>query len=60
MCPLQLAGADQVTYPPTQCLDWNQSSIEFYERAGAANLSKAEGWLSFRMTREVMMAFVAK
>jgi len=43
-----------------QCLDWNQSSIEFYERAGAANLSKAEGWLSFRMTREVMMAFVAK
>ena len=22
-------------YLPTQCLDWNASSIEFYERAGA-------------------------
>ena len=25
---------------PLQCLDWNTSSIEFYERAGAVNLSK--------------------
>jgi len=43
-----------------QCLDWNASSIEFYERAGAVNLSKAEGWLSFRMNREVMQAFLKK
>ena len=63
---------------PLQCLDWNTSSIEFYERAGAVNLSKvflrfycifsffyfflnqAEGWLSFRMNREVMQAFLKK
>ena len=43
-----------------QCLDWNKPSIEFYERAGAVNLSGAEGWLSFRMDREVMHKFVAK
>jgi hypothetical protein len=43
-----------------QVLDWNKPSIDFYERAGAVNLSAAEGWLSFRMDQPAMQTFLAK
>lgn len=32
-----------------ECLDWNESSIKFYESLGAKRQS---GWLKFRMSRE--------
>ena len=39
-------------YLPTQCLDWNASSIEFYERAGAVDnddyCRKDEHWTFLR------------
>jgi len=43
-----------------QVLDWNKPSIEFYEKAGAVDLSAKEGWLSFRMVEEKMKEFVNK
>jgi hypothetical protein len=31
-----------------QVLDWNESSIEYYKRKGAVNLTAEEGWIVFR------------
>jgi len=42
-----------------QVLDWNKPSIEFYKKHGAVDLSAAEGWLNFRMNKQVMQNFVA-
>lgn len=39
-------------------LDWNTPSIEYYKRQGAVDLSTAEGWLCFRMNKDVMERFV--
>ena len=39
-------------------LDWNKSSIAFYKKKGAQDLSESGGYKSFRMEREVMENFV--
>ncbi len=39
-------------------LDWNKPSIEFYKSLGAVDLTGKEGWLAFRMNKEVMQEFV--
>ena len=39
-------------------LDWNKPSIEFYKSKGGIDLTEKEGWLSFRLTRSAMEAFV--
>lgn len=41
-------------------LDWNQPSIDFYLRRGAANLNERDGKLLFQMDREAMGAFLQK
>jgi len=33
-------------------LNWNKPSIDFYKSLGAVDLTKEEGWHSFRLTRE--------
>ena len=43
-----------------QVLDWNTPSIEYYKRQGAVDLSTKEGWLCFRMNKDVMERFVQK
>ncbi|CAG2110685.1 unnamed protein product [Medioppia subpectinata] len=32
------------------CLDWNHSSIEFYKKLKAVDLTEADGWHCFRLT----------
>ena len=39
-------------------LDWNKPSIDFYKSKGGIDLTEKEGWLSFRLTRSAMEAFV--
>jgi len=43
-----------------QCLNWNQSSIDFYKRQGGVNMNEAEGWLDFRMDKQTMTNFINK
>ena len=33
-------------------LDWNKSSIEFYHKQGAIDLTQTQGWHYFRLNRE--------
>lgn len=33
-------------------LDWNKSSIEFYHKKGAIDLTQTQGWHYFRLNRE--------
>ncbi|MBW5389386.1 GNAT family N-acetyltransferase [Brachyspira hampsonii] len=37
-----------------QCLDWNKSSIDFYLSLNAVEM---EGWLSYRLSHEVLKRF---
>ncbi|XP_076435417.1 thialysine N-epsilon-acetyltransferase-like [Babylonia areolata] len=41
-------------------LDWNTGAIELYKRRGGIDLTEAEGWHMFRMTKTVMQDFVAE
>jgi hypothetical protein len=41
-------------------LNWNQSSIDFYESQGAFDLTKAEGWHTFRFKFHYMILFSIK
>lgn len=40
-----------------ECLDWNESSIKFYESLGAKRQS---GWLKFRLNQDEISNFVIK
>ena len=34
------------------CLDWNQTSIDFYKGLGAEDLTASEGWHTFRLDKQ--------
>lgn len=38
--------------------EWNKSSIEFYKRRGASDLSLEEGWRLFAISKENLIKMV--
>ncbi|XP_067668900.1 thialysine N-epsilon-acetyltransferase-like isoform X3 [Haliotis asinina] len=39
-------------------LDWNTTAVAFYEKLGAVNLSKKEGWLIYRLNEDDIRAAI--
>ena len=42
------------------CLNWNTSSIEFYKRKGAIDVTATEKWHLFRMKAKEIEAFATE
>uniref|UniRef100_A0A6I8MXP4 Diamine acetyltransferase 1 n=1 Tax=Ornithorhynchus anatinus TaxID=9258 RepID=A0A6I8MXP4_ORNAN len=40
--------------------EWNEPSIEFYKRRGAADLSREEGWRLFKIDKEYLLKMASE
>lgn len=49
---MQVAVQENCSRLNFSVLNWNKPSIDFYKSLGAVDLTKQEGWHSFRLTRQ--------